>query len=118
MQNTSATLYQQISSISGVLHLLIHIAMIVVLTIGWRRHRQAGFLVLLAWPILMSSSFLTMWLWYPTMQTVISKMFGPTADATLFIIVTNSVAMLVSSLLLCVGLGMLVFAKPRPVSGT
>jgi hypothetical protein len=111
MQSNNYALFQQISMISAGLHLLINVAMVVVMIVGWRRHRRTAFLVLLGWAIVACSTTATSWLWYPLMQKAGANLFGSNVDARLLMMVTNTAAYLLSSVLLGAGLAMLVFGR-------
>lgn len=111
MQSSSYEIYRQLAMISAGLHFLINATMIVMMIIGWRRHRRTAFLVLLGWAIIAASVSVMQWGIYPLLQQLGGRIFGGNVDSGMMIMAANLVAYLGSSLLLCTGLTMLVFGK-------
>jgi hypothetical protein len=113
MQSSAAHLYQQIGFVFIGIQVLISLGIFALMLIGWRRHQQTGFLVLLAWSLAALAIPLAH-LFGMQLGLTLARKLIPQMDQFVFMIVTNGLGSLVSSLLLCVGLAMLVFAAPRP----
>lgn len=97
-----------------ILHGVISLAVLLVVAIGWRRHRKLGYLILVVWAIVALFSGLGS-LYVPFLMRWLGTQFTSTQVAT-FIGIHNSIAHLVSGGLLLVGLALLVFGD-KPAGG-
>ncbi len=107
------SVYQQVHYISMVAHLMICLVTLGAVIIGWKRHRQAGYLMLVAWSFAYLMSMLGSLLWIPWVQRLLPS-GGGGIDPTMVMIVGNVLSGLAASVLLCVGIALLVFSAPRP----
>jgi hypothetical protein len=103
----------QLLIFSSIAHLIIYAFIFAIVIAGWRRTRHTGFLVLIAWSSLTAAAVVSQALWQPVMAPLLSKLFGTTFDTQHLSIAITLTGGIATSTLLCVGLGMLVFAKPR-----
>lgn len=104
----------QLMLLTTLAHGVLYLVMLAVVIIGWRRTRHTGFLVLVAWSVLTLAALLSRPLWVPVMSPLVAKVFGTSIDAGNLSLVITLVSGIATSALLCLGLAMLVFARPRP----
>lgn len=103
---------QSLSLISSICFFVMFIVMGVIAVFGWKRHRQTGYLILLAWALLsvglvLSRSAL------PFVAQWIAGAMGGNIDNTMLFVALNMLSSLACTVVLCLALAMLVFSPPR-----
>jgi hypothetical protein len=105
--------YQQLFTITAIMHCVLYLAALAILIVGWRRNRHVGYLILIVWALLSVGALLGRSFWMPYMQPLIAKLFGGSVDPSMAMVVTNVLGGLATSLALCIGLAALVFLPSR-----
>lgn len=108
MRNTYAWLF----GFNTILHGLLLVAVLVIVWMGWRRHRRMGYLVLSGWAFCaLGSTVVSMLL--PFLHPWLRGLF-PKLDSTLLMVLPSMGASFVAMLLMLAGLWLLVF-RVEPV---
>jgi len=98
-------------TLNGIAHALLMVATLVVVWIGWVRHRHVGFLWLAGWALVALINAVGSWTWMPIVQNLMNKMFGGTTNNYPLMVLPQLASSMVSTLLLLTGIALLVFHR-------
>src|SRR5436305_4622426 len=103
--------FMWIFTLNTMAHVLLTVAILAIVWIGWMRHRHIGFLWLAGWALVSLINVLGSWTWMPIVQNLMNKMFGGTTSSFPLAMLPQLASSMISTLLLLTGIALLVFHR-------